>query len=68
MKKLLEALQIFLKYQDMPVPTHCERNVFYVVGITEEEVSEEDKIKLEELHFRWESDMEAWGSYFFGSA
>ena len=51
MEKLIEALQIFLKYKNETFPTHCEHDILMVVGITEEEVSEEDRQKLDELKF-----------------
>lgn len=68
MEKLIEALQIFLKYQNKGWPTHCEHDVFIVVGITKEEVSEEDKTKLDELGFFWSEEYENWASYKYGSA
>ncbi len=68
MKNLIEALTIFSKYQNLDYPTHCEHDVLYIMGITEEEVSPEDKAKLEELGFLWEEDDEVWFSYLYGSA
>lgn len=69
MKNLIEALTIFLKYQDLPFPTHCEHDVMTVVGITKEEVSEEDQKRLAELGFFWtNSNGGGWYSYTFGSA
>lgn len=68
MEKLIEALQIFLKYQNHTYPTHCEHDILLVVGITEEEVSQEDKDKLSELKFHWNSEYDSWASYRYGSA
>ena len=68
MKNLIEALQIFLKYKDNRWPTHCEHDVLYIVGITEEEVSDEDRKRLEELQFLWSESDESWISYHYGSA
>jgi len=68
MEKLIEALQIFLKYKNETFPTHCEHDILMVVGITEEEVSEEDKQKLDELKFFWNSEFDCWTSYRYGSA
>ena len=68
MEKLIQALQIFLKYNNPTHPTHCEHDVLMVVGITEEEVSDEDKDKLDELGFFWNSEYDCWASYKFGSA
>jgi hypothetical protein len=68
MEKLIEALQIFLKYKNETFPTHCEHDILMVVGITEEEVSEEDKQKLDELKFFWSDEYDCWASYRYGSA
>lgn len=66
MKDLIEALTIFLKYQNKDWPTHCEHDVMYIVDITQDEVSEGDQKRLDELGFRW--DDESWQSFKFGSA
>jgi hypothetical protein len=68
MEKLIEALQIFLKYKNEDYPTHCEHDELMIMGITEEEVSEEDKVKLNELGFHWNSGSECWISFRYGSA
>lgn len=68
MKDLIEALTIFLKYKDEYSPTHCEHDVLYVVGITKEEVSEEDTKRLDELSFIWDESYDCWISFRFGSA
>lgn len=68
MSKLIEALNIFLKYRDRDYPTHCEHGVLMVVGISREEISKEDKKQLEELGFFWSTDYDCWGSYKYGSA
>jgi hypothetical protein len=68
MKDLIKALQIFLKYKNNNHPTHCEHDVFIVVGITEDEVSEEDKTELKKLGFRWYSEYDSWVSFRYGSA
>lgn len=66
MKNLIEALQIFLKYKDVQFPTNCEHDIFMIMAVTEEEVSDEDKNRLEELGFRWMDG--CWASYHYGSA
>lgn len=66
MDKLIEALQIFLKYKNEQWPTHCEHDVLWIMGVTEEEVSDEDKARLTELGFFWGD--ECWQSYRYGSA
>ena len=66
MKKLIEALQIFLKYGNPDNPTHCEHDVLWICGIDPEEVSKEDKEKLDLLGFFEEDD--GFKSYRYGSA
>ncbi len=70
MKKLIEALTIFLKYKDLEWPTHCEHDVLYIMGVTKNEVSEEDQARLKALDFIWsESDGEdCWLSFKYGRA
>lgn len=68
MKDLIEALTIFAKYKNEYAPTHCEHDVLWVVGISFEEVSEEDRAKLEALGFFWSDSDESWQSFRFGSA
>lgn len=38
MDKLIQALQIFLKYKNEESPTHCEHDVMMVVGISEKSI------------------------------
>jgi hypothetical protein len=69
MAKLIEALTIFLKYKDLEWPTHCEHDVLYIMGVTEDEVSVEDVARLKELGFFWSiSDGGCWQSFRYGSA
>lgn len=70
MKDLIEALSIFLKYKDLEYPTHCEHDVLSIMGITKDEVSEEDQKKLVELGFLWSKDEDegCWISFRYGSA
>lgn len=68
MKELIEALQIFLKYRNEQWPTHCEHDILMISSITEDEVSEEDTIKLNNLGFSWNSEYDCWTSYKYGSA
>ncbi|NIT79522.1 MAG: hypothetical protein GWN58_32720 [Anaerolineae bacterium] len=67
---LIEALQILRKYGNPIAPTHCEHDVMTICGIDPEQVSDEDKARLEKLHFRVANE---WGelafiSTYFGSA
>lgn len=68
MDELIQALEIFKKYQNLKWPTHCEHDVMLVVGIEQNEVSEEDTQKLDELGFIWMQEYECFGSYRYGSA
>ena len=64
MKKLIEAFQIFLKYSDTEYPTHCEHDTLHVC-VDPNLVSDEDKEKLHELGFSYDS--EHFYSYKYGS-
>ena len=68
MKDLIEALTIFLKYQDERWPTHCEHDQLMIIGVTEDEVSEGDRVRLKEIGFFWCEGDECWLSARFGSA
>lgn len=68
MKKLIEALTIFLKYRDEEWPTNCEHDQLYIMGITRDEVSEEDQKRLWELDFIWSESDDCWISFRYGSA
>lgn len=67
MKKLIEALNIFLKYKDEEFPTCCSHDAFMVAHITKEEVSLEDRERLVDLGFEWSDDYDCWVSYLYGS-
>lgn len=70
MKDLIEALRIFLKYKNSDCPTHCEHDVMYIMDIDPDEVSHEDKKRLDELGFFVGNEFgeEVFMSYKFGSA
>lgn len=68
MKDLIEALSIFAKYRNEQWPTHCEHDVLYIMGVTKEEVSEDDRTRLDALGFRWSDSDSCWISFRFGSA
>lgn len=68
MKELIEALQIFAKYQENDYPTHCEHDTLHIMGITEEEVSEEDMKKLDELGFFYSEEDDGFISFKYGSS
>lgn len=65
MSKLIKALQIFLKYGDIPYPTHCSHEEL-IVCVDPSIVSDEDKAELEELGFYEENDY--FQSFRYGSA
>jgi len=69
MKDLIEALQIFLKYGNPESPTHCEHDVLTICDINPDDVSDEDKVKLEGLGFiiSEEYGEECFQSFRFGS-
>lgn len=66
MSKLIEALNIFLKYGDSTYPTHCEHDVL-TVAVSPDLVSDEDMAKLDELGFFINEDEECFQSYRYGS-
>lgn len=66
MKDLIEALNIFLKYGNPTYPTNCSHDELYV-DINPDEVSEEDKKRLDELGFFVNEESEGFSSYKFGS-
>lgn len=67
MDKLIEALQIFLKYDNPTYPTHCEHDELWICGDYDpEKMSKEDLEKLDDLGFDW--DGESFKSFKYGSA
>ncbi len=68
MDKLIQALQIFLKYGNTEWPTHCEHDVLLIMGYEQDEISEEDKITLRDLGFFWSNEYDCFASYKYGSA
>lgn len=68
MDKLIEALQILLKYGNPDYPTQCEHDCLWICGINPYDVSEEDKAKLKELSFHVDESDDCFKSYKYGSA
>lgn len=68
MKKLIQALQIFIKYKDVQFPTNCEHDELCIVEIKKEEVSDEDILLLDELGFFWSEESDCFKSFIYGSA
>jgi hypothetical protein len=67
MSRLIEALQILLKYGDPDYPTHCEHDLLTICGIDSADVSAEDVQKLDDLGF-FVGDDGLFQSFHFGSA
>lgn len=68
MEKLIQALQIFLKYKNETNPTHCEHDILMIMAVSQEEVSSEDTDKLDKLGFFWSEEYDCWASFRYGSA
>jgi hypothetical protein len=68
MDDLIEALTIFRKYRNEKYPTHCEHDVMYIMAVTQDEVSTEDRSRLDVLGFRYGSEADCWYSFRYGSA
>ena len=68
MENLIAALNIFLKYGNSAYPTNCSHDVLAIMNIEEDDVSDEDKAKLDKLGFFWSNDDECFISFYFGSA
>ena len=68
MSKLIEALNIFLKYGDPPYPTNCSHDELTICGISPADVSDEDKLRLDELGFFVDEHEDCFRSYRYGSA
>ncbi len=66
MNDLIEALEIFKKYcGNKPNPTTCEHDMLFVNCVSPDEVSDEDKNRLNHLGFIPYEDF-AFVSYRFG--
>ena len=66
MKDLLEAIKIFLKYDNPYSPFHCEHDTL-TVDIDPAIVSEGDRDRLEELGFHSFEGDDCFTSFRFGS-
>lgn len=67
LSKLIQAMQIFLKYGDVNYPTHCEHDVM-TVCVDPAKVSDEDKAALDKLGFFVDEGEDCFKSYRYGSA
>lgn len=70
MEDLIKALQILLKYGNHEYPTHCEHDTLFIVGIDANDISDKDKVKLENLGFEVgdENGFDQIYSFKYGSA
>ena len=67
MEKLIEALQIFLKYDNPIYPTYCKYEMLYVL-VDPNIVSESDLETLDRLGFFVNTEQECFMSFKYGSA
>lgn len=68
MDKLIEALQIFLRYDNPQFPTHCENHELCICGdFHPDKISDEDFKKLSSLGFNWDAKDDSFKSHHFGS-
>ena len=67
MDDLIEALTIFRKYTDTRYPTNCVHDWLGIMRVPKD-VTEADRLRLEQLGFLWSDEYDSWGSYRFGSA
>lgn len=68
LSELVEALQIFLKYDDPDYPTRCEHGELLIHDIDIEQVSKEDITRLDELGFIIDNERHCFKSYRYGWA
>ena len=68
MEELIKALQIFLKYGNPEYPTNCGHDDLLICGINPDDVSNDDKHKLEDLGFDINNEGDQFHSFKYGSA
>jgi hypothetical protein len=69
MKDLIEALQIFAKYQiATESPTICSHDMLVIVGVDYKDMKKEDIQWVEAFGFEWDETEEYFYSFRFGSA
>ena len=67
LSKLIQALNIFVKYGDVEYPTHCNYDELLVM-VDPILVSKDDISRLEELGFSVDYEDNHFRSYLYGSA
>lgn len=60
--EFIEALEIFKKYEPARYPFAAEHDVIYIWSVHVPEGSE-DRLRLEELGWRWDDFHEGWRKY-----
>jgi len=68
MDDLIEALKIFRTVANPYAPLHCEHDTLYIMGISKEDLTQENIDTLENLGFYWDDAEEVFYSFRFGSA
>jgi len=68
MDALIEALQIFRKYDNPDYPTHCEHDELTVCVAADAVTDPADVQRLDALGFFSDADFDCWKSFRFGSA
>ncbi len=69
MEDLISALKVFAQYQKPTRrPTNCSHDQLAIVGVTRDQMSDEDIATVETLNFIWDEAEEYWFSFRFGSA
>ena len=67
MSDLIEALTILLKYGNPRNPTHCEHDVLTIGTIDPNDVTPEDRARLDDLGFFVSEAERCFMSYRYGS-
>jgi hypothetical protein len=70
LKELIEALNIFLKYDNPKFPTGCEHDVLYVFdegSYSPDKMDAVDVGRLNEIGFDYDASLPSWGCTAFGS-
>lgn len=68
MDDLIEALQIFRKYDNPACPTHCEHDEMTICVAAGAVTDPADRARLDALGFFPDAGFDCWKSFKFGSA
>lgn len=61
MSEIKEGLEILLKYGEDGVA--AEHEVLYAGGTPPESIDHEDRVRLEELGWRWDAGLDSWSRF-----